>query len=86
MPSGTVRAPIPPSLRPYNGKGRVTLAVEYCGFRHRGARRPGAPSQSLVGLANMQQRAEQIGALFDVRKWQAGRKRVARRVAPAVTP
>ena len=36
-----------------------------------------APGQGHFGLANMQQRAEQIGALLDVRRWPAGGTRVA---------
>jgi signal transduction histidine kinase len=57
--------------------GHVSLSVDDVG---RGIQ-PGAAEQALaaghLGLANMQQRAEQIGALLDVRRWPSGGTHVA---------
>jgi len=57
--------------------GRVTLAVDDAGEGIGPEAAEEAPRQGHFGLANMQQRAEQIGALLDVRRWPAGGTRVA---------
>ena len=57
--------------------GRVTLAVDDAGAGIGAEAADEAPRQGHFGLANMQQRAEQIGALLDVRRWPAGGTRVA---------
>jgi signal transduction histidine kinase len=57
--------------------GRVTLAVDDAGPGIGPDAAEEAPRQGHFGLANMQQRAEQIGALLDVRRWPAGGTRVA---------
>jgi signal transduction histidine kinase len=57
--------------------GRVTLAVDDAGSGIGDSAAEEAPRQGHFGLANMQQRAEQIGALLDVRRWPAGGTRVA---------
>ena len=57
--------------------GRVTLAVDDAGPGIGPEAAEEAPRQGHFGLANMQQRAEQIGALLDVRRWPAGGTRVA---------
>jgi signal transduction histidine kinase len=57
--------------------GRVTLAVDDAGPGIGSAAVEEAPGQGHFGLSNMQQRAEQIGALLDVRRWPAGGTRVA---------
>ncbi len=57
--------------------GRVTLAVEDAGPGIEPEAAAGAPAEGHFGLANMQQRAEQIGALLDVRRWPSGGTRVA---------
>jgi len=60
-----------------NADGRVTLAVDDAGTGIDDQAAEEAPRQGHFGLANMQQRAEQIGALLDVRPWPAGGTRVA---------
>lgn len=60
-----------------NAEGRVTLAVDDAGSGIEAQAAEEAPGQGHFGLANMQQRAEQIGALLDVRRWPAGGTRVA---------
>ncbi len=60
-----------------NADGRVTLAVDDAGSGIEDQAAEEAPQQGHFGLANMQQRAEQIGALLDVRRWPAGGTRVA---------
>jgi signal transduction histidine kinase len=57
--------------------GRVTLAVDDAGPGIGPDAAEEAPREGHFGLANMQQRAEQIGALLDVRRWPAGGTRVA---------
>ncbi len=57
--------------------GRVTLAVDDAGAGIGPEAADEAPRAGHFGLANMQQRAEQIGALLDVRRWPAGGTRVA---------
>jgi signal transduction histidine kinase len=57
--------------------GRVTLAIDDAGEGIPGEAADEAPRAGHFGLANMQQRAEQIGALLDVRRWPAGGTRVA---------
>jgi signal transduction histidine kinase len=57
--------------------GRVTLAIDDAGEGIASEAAEEAPRQGHFGLANMQQRAEQIGALLDVRRWPAGGTRVA---------
>jgi signal transduction histidine kinase len=57
--------------------GRVTLAIDDAGEGIAGEAAEEAPRAGHFGLANMQQRAEQIGALLDVRRWPAGGTRVA---------
>lgn len=57
--------------------GRVTLAVDDAGDGIGPDAAEDAPKQGHFGLLNMQQRAEQIGALLDVRRWPAGGTRVA---------
>ena len=57
--------------------GRVTLAIDDAGEGIPGEAAEEAPRAGHFGLANMQQRAEQIGALLDVRRWPAGGTRVA---------
>ena len=57
--------------------GRVTLAIDDAGEGIPGEASENAPLEGHFGLANMQQRAEQIGALLDVRRWPAGGTRVA---------
>jgi signal transduction histidine kinase len=57
--------------------GRVTLAIDDAGEGIETDAADEAPRQGHFGLANMQQRAEQIGGLLDVRRWPAGGTRVA---------
>jgi signal transduction histidine kinase len=57
--------------------GRVTLAVDDAGAGIGEKAAEQAPHEGHFGLMNMQQRAEQIGALLDVRRWPAGGTRVA---------
>jgi signal transduction histidine kinase len=57
--------------------GRVTLAIDDAGPGIGPSAAEEAPHQGHFGLANMQQRAEQIGAMLDVRRWPAGGTRVA---------
>jgi signal transduction histidine kinase len=57
--------------------GRVTLAIDDAGEGIAAEEASEAPTKGHFGLANMQQRAEQIGALLDVRRWPAGGTRVA---------
>jgi len=57
--------------------GRVTLAIDDAGDGIGSEAAAEAPHQGHFGLLNMQQRAEQIGALLDVRRWPAGGTRVA---------
>ena len=57
--------------------GRVTLAIDDAGVGIGDEDAEEAPRQGHFGLANMQQRAEQIGALLDVRRWPSGGTRVA---------
>ncbi len=59
------------------GDGRVTLAIDDNGAGIDSEAAEEAPRVGHFGLANMQQRAEQIGALLDVRRWPAGGTRVA---------
>ncbi len=60
-----------------NADGRVTLAIDDAGVGIGDNAAEEAPREGHFGLLNMQQRAEQIGALLDVRKWPAGGTRVA---------
>ena len=76
MRSGTV-ARRSPCATTCNAEGRVTLAVDDAGSGIEAQAAEEAPGQGHFGLANMQQRAEQIGALLDVRRWPAGGTRVA---------
>lgn len=57
--------------------GRVTLAIDDAGEGIDSEAADEAPREGHFGLANMQQRAEQIGALLDVRRWPSGGTRVA---------
>jgi signal transduction histidine kinase len=57
--------------------GRVTLAIDDAGDGIGSGAAEEAPKEGHFGLVNMQQRAEQIGALLDVRRWPAGGTRVA---------
>jgi signal transduction histidine kinase len=57
--------------------GRVMLAIDDAGEGIGPAAAEEAPKAGHFGLANMQQRAEQIGALLDVRRWPSGGTRVA---------
>jgi len=57
--------------------GRVTLAIDDNGPGIGAQVAEEAPGAGHFGLLNMQQRAEQIGALLDVRRWPAGGTRVA---------
>jgi signal transduction histidine kinase len=57
--------------------GRVTLAIDDAGEGIGSEAADEAPRDGHFGLVNMQQRAEQIGALLDVRRWPAGGTRVA---------
>ncbi|HEX2767143.1 MAG TPA: ATP-binding protein [Candidatus Limnocylindria bacterium] len=57
--------------------GRVTLAIDDAGQGIGSDAAEEAPKAGHFGLVNMQQRAEQIGALLDVRRWPAGGTRVA---------
>jgi signal transduction histidine kinase len=57
--------------------GRVTLAIDDAGEGIGSEAADEAPKDGHFGLVNMQQRAEQIGALLDVRRWPAGGTRVA---------
>jgi signal transduction histidine kinase len=57
--------------------GRVTLAIDDAGAGIGEKAAEEAPNQGHFGLLNMHQRAEQIGALLDVRRWPAGGTRVA---------
>jgi signal transduction histidine kinase len=59
------------------GDGRVTLAIDDAGDGIGAEAADEAPKAGHFGLVNMQQRAEQIGALLDVRRWPAGGTRVA---------
>jgi len=60
-----------------NADGRVTLAIDDAGSGIGEEAAEDAPRQGHFGLVNMQQRAEQIGGLLDVRKWPTGGTRVA---------
>ena len=60
-----------------NADGRVTLAIDDAGAGIGENAAEEAPGEGHFGLANMQQRAEQIGGLLDVRRWPAGGTRVA---------
>lgn len=57
--------------------GRVTLAIDDAGEGIASEAADEAPHQGHFGLVTMQQRAEQIGALLDVRRWPGGGTRVA---------
>jgi signal transduction histidine kinase len=57
--------------------GRVTLAIDDAGAGIGENAAEEAPREGHFGLLNMQQRAEQIGGLLDVRRWPAGGTRVA---------
>lgn len=57
--------------------GRVTLAIDDAGEGIGADAAEEAPREGHFGLVNMQQRAEQIGALLDVRRWPSGGTRVA---------
>lgn len=57
--------------------GRVTLAIDDAGEGIGSEAVEEAPKEGHFGLVNMQQRAEQIGALLDVRRWPGGGTRVA---------
>lgn len=57
--------------------GRVSLAIDDAGEGIDADATDEAPRQGHFGLVNMQQRAEQIGALLDVRRWPGGGTRVA---------
>jgi signal transduction histidine kinase len=57
--------------------GRVTLAIDDAGEGIGANAAEEGPRQGHFGLANMQQRAEQIGAALDVRRWSGGGTRVA---------
>jgi signal transduction histidine kinase len=57
--------------------GRVTLAIDDSGDGIGSEAADEAPTVGHIGLVSMQQRAEQIGALLDVRRWPAGGTRVA---------
>jgi signal transduction histidine kinase len=57
--------------------GRVTLAIDDAGPGIGPDAAEEAPREGHFGLANMTQRAEQIGALLDVRRWPSGGTRVA---------
>jgi signal transduction histidine kinase len=57
--------------------GRVTLAIDDAGDGIGSDAAEEAPKAGHFGLANMQQRAEQIGGLLDVRRWPTGGTRVA---------
>jgi signal transduction histidine kinase len=65
--------------------GRVTLAIDDAGEGIGSEAAAEAPKEGHFGLVNMQQRAEQIGALLDVRRWPAGGTRVALEWRPAGT-
>lgn len=60
-----------------NADGRVTLAIDDAGSGISDRAAEEAPREGHFGLLNMQQRAEQIGALLDVRRWPSGGTRVA---------
>jgi len=60
-----------------NADGRVTLAIDDAGAGIGDNAAEDAPRDGHFGLLNMHQRAEQIGALLDVRRWPAGGTRVA---------
>jgi signal transduction histidine kinase len=55
----------------------VTLAIDDAGEGIGSEAVEEAPREGHFGLVNMQQRAEQIGALLDVRRWPGGGTRVA---------
>ena len=57
--------------------GRVSLSIEDAGPGIDLERAEAAQQAGHFGLANMQQRAEQIGALLDVRRWPGGGTHVA---------
>lgn len=57
--------------------GRVSLSVEDAGPGIDPQQAEAAQQAGHFGLANMQQRAEQIGALLDVRRWPGGGTHVA---------
>lgn len=65
--------------------GRVSLAIDDAGEGIGSAAAEEAPAEGHFGLVNMQQRAEQIGALLDVRRWPAGGTRVALEWRPVGT-
>jgi signal transduction histidine kinase len=57
--------------------GRVSLAIDDAGAGIEKGAAQEPPGEGHFGLANMEQRAEQIGALLDVRRWPSGGTRVA---------
>ncbi len=57
--------------------GRVTLAIDDAGEGIGSNAAEEGPRQGHFGLASMQQRAEQIGAILDVHRWPGGGTRVA---------
>ena len=65
--------------------GRVTLAIDDAGEGIGSEAAEEEPKEGHFGLLNMQQRAEQIGALLDVRRWPAGGTRVALEWRPVGT-
>ena len=57
--------------------GRVSLTVDDAGPGIDPKAAESALASGHLGMANMQQRAEQIGAILDIRRWPAGGTHVA---------
>ena len=56
----------------------ASLSIDDSGPGHRPGRRARPPNAaSTSGCSNMQQRAEQIGAILDIRRWPSGGTHVA---------
>jgi signal transduction histidine kinase len=76
--ANAVRHGRPPIVVRYRvGMGGATLTVDDAGPGIPAGAAEAAPAAGHFGLLGMQQRAEQIGALLDVRRWPAGGTHVA---------
>ncbi|MEX2136993.1 MAG: ATP-binding protein [Chloroflexota bacterium] len=73
-----VRHGIPPIVVRFQaGSGRASLSIDDAGPGIGPDAVQGAQQAGRFGLLNMQQRAEQVGALLDVRRWPGGGTHVA---------
>jgi signal transduction histidine kinase len=64
-------------VRYQSTSGRVSLSIDDSGPGIPAGAGEAAQARGRFGLLNMQQRAEQIGGILDVRRWPAGGTRVA---------